>query len=67
MNNYLITEEHLGDIATKEEALKMIALLRARGFDVEYGDPMTRRLPSDWDYDAAIDFETAILDEMQNI
>lgn len=66
-NSYLITEEYLGDIATKEQAEKMIALLQARGFDVEYGDQATRLRPWDWNDDEAIDFHTAVLEEMANV
>lgn len=67
MNSYLITEEYLGNEATKADAEKMIELLQKRGFDVQYGDPNMRRLPSDWDFDAAIDFDTAIIEEVENI
>lgn len=33
-----INEQHLGDIATNEQAERMVELLRRRGYDVEIGD-----------------------------
>ena len=67
MNTYCINEQMLGDAATAEQAKRMVELLTKRGYDVEYGDPMQRLLPVDWDHDAAIDFEIAVLEEMQKI
>lgn len=34
---FFIAEQNLGGDATKEQALKVIELLKAKGWDVEYG------------------------------
>jgi hypothetical protein len=34
---FFIAEQNIGDDATKEQAEKLIELLKARGWDVEYG------------------------------
>jgi len=34
---FLIAEQNIGDDATKEQAEKLIELLKAKGWDVEYG------------------------------
>ena len=34
---FFIVEKNIGDDATKEQAEKLIEMLKARGWDVEYG------------------------------
>ena len=34
---FFLAEQNLGDDATKEQAEKLIEMLRAKGWDVEYG------------------------------
>jgi hypothetical protein len=34
---FFIAEQNIGDDATKEQAEKLIEMLKARGWDVEYG------------------------------
>ena len=34
---FFIAEQNIGDDATKEQALKVIELLKAKGWDVQYG------------------------------
>ena len=34
---FFIAEQNIGDDATKEQAAKLIEMLKARGWDVEYG------------------------------
>ena len=34
---FYIIEQNIGDDVTKEQALKVIELLKAKGWDVEYG------------------------------
>ena len=34
---FYIAEQNIGDDITKEQALKVIELLKAKGWDVEYG------------------------------
>lgn len=42
MNTYYITEAHLGDEATEQDARRMVELLTAKGYDVEYGNQFNR-------------------------
>jgi len=60
-NHYLITERYLGDEITVEQTMEVISILREQGWSVAYGDPENRLLPPDWDFNEAIDFETALL------
>lgn len=66
-NKYFLNEEYLGSEATREDAETLIKILQKKGYDVEYGDPNLRRLPSNWDYDAAISFDNAVIEGMAQL
>lgn len=57
-NTYYITEEHMGDIATKAQAMQVIEALQAKGFQVRYGNRPSPRA-WDWDWDDEEEFNLA--------
>lgn len=56
MNTYYISEQMLGDEATEQDARRMVELLNAKGYDVEYGDAIGQ----DEDDIATRDWEDAL-------
>jgi H2-forming N5,N10-methylenetetrahydromethanopterin dehydrogenase-like enzyme len=47
MDTIYITADHLGDIATDEQAERMAELLRERGYDVKVGHGRSKATPED--------------------
>jgi hypothetical protein len=54
MPKFYVTEEHLGPVATEAQARRLVEILEAAGWEVEYGDGR-----SDADEDQKLDFERA--------
>lgn len=42
MTTYFIDEQMLGDIATEEDARRMVEILTERGYDVAYGHSISQ-------------------------
>lgn len=59
MNTYYISEQMLGDEATEQDARRMVELLSAQGYDVEYGDRHNTAEIADADWEAALETVSA--------
>lgn len=57
MNTYYISEQMLGDEATEQDARRMVEILSAKGYDVEYGDTIGQEEDeiATQDWEAALD------------